>query len=379
MSDHWAIYIHVPFCRTKCGYCDFYSIDDLSALDDYVRCLTAEIRLRSPEKCSVTSVYFGGGTPSLLKTRQVAQILELVHRYHAVSPDAEITLEANPGTIGRRFLADLKQAGINRLSIGVQSLDTWKLSFLNRIHTVRQALACIDHACEAGFDNIGIDLIYGIPGETAHGWIEELHRAQALPVRHLSCYMLTVEPGTPLYRRQQAGTCRFPSAEEKGERFTATARLLTENGYDHYEISNFARPGTYRSRHNCHYWDRLPYLGFGPAAHSFDGHTRSWNLSDVGRYVAELYQGRRPAAQAETLTRDQALLERVMLGLRTRSGIDVADWDRTASQPFARTFDRVLRVLNHRNWCRSSGERLALTLEGQAFLNPILEMFAADL
>ncbi|THB79501.1 MAG: radical SAM family heme chaperone HemW [Desulfobacteraceae bacterium] len=381
MSDPLALYIHVPFCVKKCGYCDFYSIEDHTPKNDYVSGLITELRLRAQglkESMDprVTSIYFGGGTPSVLDLDHLGSILDEISCHFHITPDTEITLEVNPGTVDPNYLHGLRQMGINRLSIGVQSFDDNKLRFLDRIHTGKQALDCYEQAVGAGFDNIGIDLIYAVPGERPWEWQQDLNRAADLSPAHLSCYMLMVEPGTLLNASVVNGSVDPPPPESRCAMFTSTSIFLKGCRYEHYEISNFARSHSLRSRHNTHYWKRLPYMGFGAGAHSFDGSTRSWNPNDVYQYIDDLGQQVLPASEEETLTTDQVLLELIMLGLRTCEGIDIRQFNRFSAAPFEKKFEKIIRQLKEKGWCRVTPETLALTLEGQSFLNPVLEMFA---
>jgi oxygen-independent coproporphyrinogen-3 oxidase len=289
LSDSVSVYIHVPFCLKKCSYCDFYSTGTLSFLPAYVKGLQQEIEIRGKAKKKARTIYFGGGTPSLLPLEDVEKILETIRVCYRVSGNAEVTFEVNPGTVDESYLSGLKKLGVNRLSIGVQSFDPGKISVLGRIHTVDQSIGAIGAAESAGFENIGFDLIYGTPGETPKTWIRDLKTALGFKAAHLSCYMLTLEPGTPLAARYEEGLFQAPGPDLLTDLFTTTAVFLEQQGYEHYEISNFARGRKNRSRHNSNYWKMTPYDGFGPSAHSlgFPGETdpaspvRSWNLADV--------------------------------------------------------------------------------------------------
>ena len=297
-----GVYVHIPFCLRKCLYCDFYSTADLSLKPAFLEALITEIAATDPGELVFDTIYFGGGTPSLLSPPEVARILGgLFSRFHFQEP-VEITLEANPGTVGLESLKGLRSAGVNRLNIGVQSFQDENLAQLGRIHSAAQAQEALAAARRAGFGELGLDLIYGLPGQRRPAWFTDLRRALAYQPEHLSCYMLTLEPGTPLAERHRFGRFRPAPEARVAELFMATSEFLAGRGYLHYEVSNFARCGPSGcrqarvSRHNSKYWSHAPYLGFGPAAHSFLPPKRFWNHRDVARYVEDLRAGRRPLA-----------------------------------------------------------------------------------
>jgi putative oxygen-independent coproporphyrinogen III oxidase len=406
LSDPLSVYIHVPFCLKKCSYCDFYSSQSLFCLPAYVASLEQEIEIRtgqnarsgSPDQTcrvpqQVNTLYFGGGTPSLMPLEDVKKILTTLRTCYQVTKDAEVTVEVNPGTVDQDYLAGLKSLGVNRLSIGVQSFDDDKIKVLSRIHTTGEAIRAIEAAQSAGFDNIGLDLIYGTPGETMATWTRDLQIALGFKVAHLSCYMLTLEPGTPLQTQYEQGLFPAPGPGLLTDLFMATAAFLEQHGFDHYEISNFARGIQNRSQHNSAYWQMKPYDGFGPAAHSFGfsgkkaqgqgdscrvSPVRSWNVSDVNGYIQALSAGRLPVQEQEELSVQQQVLERVMLGLRTRDGIDIAAVDKITGQDFSATFDRLLDRLERQGlggFVDGPGKRFSLTLSGRARLDSIVEAF----
>ncbi|GAB6097984.1 radical SAM family heme chaperone HemW [Desulfatiferula olefinivorans] len=323
-----GLYIHVPFCVQKCPYCDFYSVTDLSLRNDWVRAVTIEIQrvaaAECPEHRTVDTVYFGGGTPSVLSATHIGALLMAVSKAYHLTADVEITLEMNPGTVTADFLKDLMAIGVNRLSVGVQSFDDRSLSFLGRIHTAGEAEAILGAARDQGFWNVGLDIIHGLPGQTPQALEKDLDRALSFEPAHLSCYMLTYEDGTPLFKRLETGLIT-PLAEAPAARlFTIVMDRLGREGYLHYEISNHARTPDTRSRHNMKYWDALPYRGFGPSAHSYrpGEHKRSWNVRDIGSYLDRINRGLSAEESHEILSRDQEITEAVYLGLRKRSGID---------------------------------------------------------
>jgi len=321
-----GIYIHIPFCLSKCGYCDFYSVTSTEKIPRYINSLLKEMKMYRGRFESVDTLYLGGGTPSLLDSNQLADVVKGIHEHFIVSADAEITIEANPGDITREKAESFFEAGINRISIGIQSFDDSTLSFLGRRHSSTGAISAIDNVRKAGFDNIGLDLIYGVPGQNLESWLKTLHTALSFDPEHLSCYQLTIEPSTPLGAKYRAGEVESPDEDILCEFFMKTSLLLEESGYTHYEVSNFAKGPEYMSRHNRKYWDHTPYLGLGPAAHSFAGNRRWWNHRSVARYIEEVDRRIPPIEKSELLTRTQLRLEALYLGLRTATGIDLRNF-----------------------------------------------------
>lgn len=381
MSDHLSIYIHVPFCIKKCVYCDFYSDTQLSFIPEYIRSLEKEMGLRSEKQAGqrVDTLYFGGGTPSVLNIHQVETVLKTIQKNFRMSPDAEITFEVNPGTIDEHYLAALKDIGINRLSLGIQSFNSEKLAFLKRIHSVRQGRDAVEYAQKAGFDNISLDLIYGLPFETKDIWRMDLTTAIQMMPTHLSCYMLTIEPGTPLDENLQNKKFSPISLDILWNLFEKTSRILEASGYEHYEISNFSRGKKNRSAHNSGYWNMKPYLGFGPAAHSFDGDIRSWNIRDIAGYICKLESEHLPVEETEVLTVDQKMLEMIMLRLRTLEGIDLTDFKHRFGISFESRFEQIIDQVCSASMGTIEENRFFLTLEGKTHLNNIVEVFSQTL
>jgi oxygen-independent coproporphyrinogen-3 oxidase len=373
-----GLYIHVPFCRTKCPYCDFYSLTDDQSIPDTIDALLGELNLRRQSVALVDSIYFGGGTPSVLTPRQIGRILDRVHACFSVTPDVETTLEVNPGTADRNRLAAYRETGINRLNIGLQSLNDQTLSFLGRIHTAEKGVDTYRRAREAGFENVGLDLIYGVPGQTRERWETELSDVVALAPDHLSCYTLTLEPGTPMAAQVHSGQIQPMDEQMVGDLFSFTADYLNGNGYRRYEISNFARATTpdgcdRRSRHNRKYWTLAPYLGFGPAAHSFLDNTRWWNHRSLTAYLADLKTGALPVAETETLTREQQIMEFIYLGLRQTDGIDTADFARRFDEPFFDRFEATVSPLVRERLIARLPGRICLTGRGMRFLESVVD------
>lgn len=324
-DDAPGLYIHIPFCRSKCLYCGFYSSLSTNLIPDFLKALGQEIDLYHQEFSTFDTVYFGGGTPSLLGLGELGTILELVRKRFSISSLAEITLEANPADLDQQGLSALHQLGFNRLNLGVQSFDDNLLAFLGRRHSRHEALHAITAAQTAGFDNLGIDLIYGVPGQEIPTWQETVRLALSFRPAHLSCYQLTMEPETPLQLRLLHDNLALPDDDRRADFFFHTAATLREAGYHHYEVSNFARDDAFCSRHNQKYWRHVPYLGLGPAAHSFRGDRRWWNKPDLAQYLRECGKGSPPVEAVESLTPDDLRLETLFLGLRTSRGVDLTD------------------------------------------------------
>lgn len=320
-----GLYVHVPFCRNKCRYCDFYSEQQSDALvSSYLKALFHEIDLYAdtypPQGSSIGTVYIGGGTPTTLNPEQIGSFLRHLGMHYPVDSNAEITMEVNPGSISAESLVRYRESGVNRLSIGVQSFDPDVLRCLGRIHTADEGESLVLSAFQAGFDDVGIDLIYGIPNQSAVSWKTTLSKTLSLNLSHISAYALSWSQATPLGRDIASG--RYPRPNEKtvSDMYLLAHDMLSNAGYEHYEISNFARPG-HRCRHNEAYWTGEPYLGIGPSAHSFIENRRFWNVPDVRRYINVLSQHRLPVTDQEDLTAGQRTLEQIALGLRRREGI----------------------------------------------------------
>lgn len=313
-----AVYIHIPFCARKCAYCDFASFPGASqqARAAYVDALMEEIRTFGGKR-HCESVFFGGGTPTLLSAEQLAAILQAVRESFDVAEDAEITVEANPGTVDEPKLRALRAAGVNRISLGAQSADDGLLKMLGRIHRWQDAVDAVELARKCGFDNISVDLMYALPGQTKEQWLDTLHKAAALPIAHISCYSLILEEGTPLHDSVMAGELALPDEDLALEMHRMTLPELQKQGFERYEISNYCRDGR-ASRHNCVYWERGDYAGFGCAAHSMVDEVRYANPGDLAAYMA----GERRLDE-QPLTAQDALEETLMLTTRMAKGVDL--------------------------------------------------------
>ncbi len=370
-----GIYVHVPFCRRKCPYCDFFSITDMGFVDAWQAALLDEIRMATGFTGPVDTIYFGGGTPSVLGGSRIRTLLEALYQSFDIDGQAEITLEANPGTLAPDQLLQYREAGVNRLNIGVQSFNAVALDFLGRIHSGEEAAATLCRARAAGYENIGLDLIYALPGQTMAHWRQDLEAALDFDPEHLSCYLLTYAPGTPLSAQLHQRKFSPLSESLSREMFLATHDCLTARGYIHYEISNFARTSALKSRHNQKYWSHAPYLGLGPAAHSYAGGSRWWNTASVASYVKAIRAGRAPVAAAEELTPEQKMIEAIYLGLRRAEGIRVAGFERRFGVDFREHFADVLKRCRRAGYLALAEGRCALTREGMLYADAIAADF----
>jgi len=374
-ADPAGIYMHIPFCVQKCPYCDFYSVTDHSLKQPLVASLLKEIQMRGSRSLCADTLYMGGGTPSTLNPAQLSTLLHAARQRFTMLPDAEITVEVNPGTVDRKALEAYRRTGINRISIGVQSFLPSHLHFLERVHTSGQAVQAITSARDAGFDNIGLDLIYGIPGQTVEAWRQDLEKALEFEPEHLSCYMLTFEAGTPMDDRRKKGAVHPVSDKEMEKLFDMTRVFLEARGYLQYEVSSYARSDKYRSRHNQKYWSSTPYIGLGPSAHSLAGNRRSWNHRAIKQYIHRLNSGMHPTESEEILTREQQMIEFVYLGLRQVSGIDLDLFHDTYSQNFHGLFKDTISLLQKEACLTVSPTHCFLTPKGMRFLDSIVSMF----
>jgi oxygen-independent coproporphyrinogen-3 oxidase len=322
--EHPGLYVHIPFCRTKCPYCGFYSITSLSLIEPWFQALENEVRRHKDGFGSFETLYVGGGTPSVLESRDLERILHTLSRHLNLGQCIEWTVECNPGDVTREKAHALKAMGFNRVSLGVQTFDDGELAFLGRRHTAEEAVKAFETLRAARFENVGLDLVYGLPGQGGQAWVRNLRKAMELAPEHLSCYQLTIEEDTVFSEMVQDGRLILPTLSrlqrEMAGLFLMTSRFLEDEGYIHYEVSNFARGEARVSRHNVKYWRHAPYLGLGPSAHSFRCTTRWWNVRSVVRYLSLLQTGQSPVEGSENLTPDQLTLESIALGLRTSEG-----------------------------------------------------------
>lgn len=322
-----GIYIHIPFCKQRCTYCDFYkeigSTDN--QVDTFTDTLIQEIQLRKSylNGDNIGTVYFGGGTPSVLNFNQFRRIFDEIHHVFNVDNDAEVTMEANPDDLTDAYLETLSSLPFNRLSIGIQSFNNKHLKIINRRHDAQQAKNAVINARKHGFQNISIDLIYALPGQTIEDWKKQLEEAFNLNVEHISAYGLTYEEGTALWKQRNKGLVKVTEDEVTLQMFNYMRLKMIEKGFEFYEISNYAKPG-FRSRHNSAYWQFVPYLGLGPSAHSFDGKSRQWNIASVQKYIQSI-SILKPSFEKEVLSEQDFYNDFIMVSLRTSDGISLAD------------------------------------------------------
>lgn len=317
-----GIYLHIPFCKQACHYCNFHFSTSVHLRQEMINAMQQELLLRKDYITeSIDTIYFGGGTPSLLKATDIEKMLQTVYENYRVNECAEITLEANPDDMHPDSVKAWKETGINRLSVGIQSFNEAELQWMNRAHTATEALKSIELAREAGIENISIDLIYGSQLLSDEQWVANLHKAIALQVTHLSCYALTVEPRTALHHFITHNKVADTDSEKQSRHFEMMQDILSHAGFIQYEISNFCKPG-YQSRHNSSYWQGISYSGIGPAAHSFNGKSRQWNIAHNKKYIDGITTGNLPT-ETETLTVIQQMNEHIMIRLRLLDGISL--------------------------------------------------------
>lgn len=379
-----GLYIHIPFCASKCAYCGFYSIPSQKLKSEFLEALKREIAERKDYLHGehISTIYFGGGTPSLLSVLEINELLSIIKDQYEIEADPEITLEANPDTLSIDYLVALRKMGINRLSIGIQSFFDNDLQYLSRRHNAEHALHCIAWAKDAGFDNLSLDLIYGLPTSDADQWNRNLDHFFQSGAQHLSAYALTLEPNSILTKQIEMGKAKPISDDDAVRDYEILCRRAKENGFLHYEISNFCQP-RHASRHNSSYWNRTPYAGFGPSAHSFDGSSRQWNVSSVSQYIESgastpLSNHRvsilsTQQLNKEILTPEQAYDEYVMLKLRTAWGIDLKYMKREMGERFSSYCEQKAQPLVAQGKITQTREFLHLNDEQMLFADGIAE------
>ncbi len=378
-----GIYIHIPFCRQACHYCNFHFATSLRLKDELIAALVKEIVISSSftkqkgeadePKDIIETIYFGGGTPSILNTEDLKIIMEALQNKFLIAPGAEITLEANPDDINTEKLKQWKKIGINRLSVGIQSFQKNELSWMNRAHTAADSLRCIDEIFSAGYSNFSIDLIYGSPLLSDDDWQKNAAIVIEKKIPHISCYALTVEPKTALAKMIAQHKRETVDAEKQAAQFLLLMNWMKQAGYEHYEISNFALPGM-RSKHNSSYWQGKNYYGFGPSAHSFDGKSRRWNIANNALYIKSLQKNIIPFEE-EILTPTQQLNEYIMTSLRTLEGLDLKKIENDFGEKFHTKLQEASIKWQNGNKLVSHNSKLILTTEGKLFADGI----AADL
>lgn len=366
-----GIYIHVPFCKSKCAYCNFFSLVTEKKVDDYVEALKKEIVDRRSYLGDelVETIYFGGGTPSLLPTKYVEEILELLHKNYNIISNPEITLEINPDTIDKEKMFALKQLGVNRMSIGIQSFHDDDLRYLGRRHDSRHAMQVLEDLKAVDFEKITLDLIYGMPTLTEEKWNKNLDIFFSTGITHLSAYALTVEPKTILGQKIEKGELQGVSEEETILHYDVLVERTKVNGFEHYEISNFAKDGC-RSQHNSIYWKDVKYLGLGPSAHSYDGNSRQWNVSNLTKYI-QLVGNSEEYYEKEILTLDDKFNEYVMTSLRTSWGCDVEKIERDYGKSYSSHFLKNVKKYLGAGEMLKDVNTYKLTDEGMLFADGI--------
>lgn len=372
MADKLGIYIHIPFCRSKCDYCDFYSLagrDD--RMDQYQKALLSHIKETAPlaQDFPVDTIYIGGGTPSYYGAKRLKELLGVIRKLYKAEKDAEVTVECNPDSVDVKSLKILRKAGVNRLSMGMQSANACELERIHRIHTPQQVNEAATAARKAGFTNLSLDLIYGLPGQTMDSWKATVEHALSLIPQHLSCYGLKVEEGTPLAARVAQGEV-LPDDDQQADLYLWTVGRLERAGYPQYEISNFAKPG-FASRHNLRYWLTQPYIGFGPGAHSDFGGRRYSFVRDLDAYIQGVLQGGDIIDESEIIPKRERCGEYLMLRLRTVQGINEQEYRSTYFMDFAPLQAR-LEQFRAQGWAEQTDGRWHFTPQGFLLSNQLI-------
>lgn len=367
-----GLYIHIPFCKQKCIYCDFYSETRRELIPFLVEALAHEMELRCDYVGGevIDTVYFGGGTPSLLKPNDFERLFAAIDRRFTLSSQAEVTLEANPDDLTEEYVKAVTALPFNRISMGVQSFDDYYLGLLNRRHTAKQALQALERVRRHGIDNVSLDLIYGLPYQATAHWENDLDRALDTGASHLSAYGLTYEEGTPLWKLREDERIAPATEEEMNEMYRLLLAKTEAAGLERYEISNFARPG-FRSRHNSAYWRQVSYVGIGPAAHSFDGRSRQWNVSSIEKYIGSLARNLVPA-EREVLSPEEQYNDFVMVSLRTAEGIDLKRLEQLFGGGLRAYCEKNMRTFLHEDLLERADDRVRLTTEGILVSNRIM-------
>ncbi|MEW5735934.1 MAG: radical SAM family heme chaperone HemW [Thermodesulfobacteriota bacterium] len=376
-----GLYVHVPFCVKKCRYCDFFSIPEIGFIPDYVAALQAEIRLAGSlhPDLSFDTVYLGGGTPSLLSPRQLEEILMALRRSFRIAPYAQVSMELNPGTIDPPKLAAYRGMGVSRVNLGVQSFDDDALVFLGRIHDAKTARRAMELCREAGFCEVGADLILAVPGRGMRSLADDLKTLLSFSPEHLACYLLSLEPGTPLTLSAEQGAFTPFSGDRAAADFLFVCHVLEKRGFRHYEVSNWSRGPDHLSLHNVKYWQGAPYLGLGPAAHSFTNGVRWSNHRSLSAYLYDLSEGSLPVRAKEELTKHQRMLERLYLGLRCDTGLCVPDFAAEFFPEAPALWQDEIRSLAANRMARWDGSTLFLLPRGMLVLDAVVGRLAGRL
>ncbi|MBE9518509.1 MAG: radical SAM family heme chaperone HemW [Bacteroidetes bacterium] len=355
-----GIYIHIPFCRQACRYCDFYFSVSLQHMDPFVDALVEEIRQKGESNAgrSLETFYLGGGTPSLLSGPHLEKIINAIHKYHSFQENSEWTIECNPDDLDISTVKNLRILGFNRLSIGIQSFHERDLEIMRRSHNAAQAEASVRLASSGGFENITMDLIYGIPGQSLGEWEENIEKVLSLPVSHLSAYHLTFEPGTVFDHWRKKGRLFTVTEDESVDQYTRLREKLLSAGFDHYELSNFGRKGIV-SKHNMLYWSGAAYMGLGPSAHSYDGERRSWNISSLKEYIRGIANGEE-IGETEHLTSKELYHDYLITSLRTKWGADPAHIEEVFGPGFRMHFEKQVQAFLKKGSMSLRGGKLCI-------------------
>ena len=374
-----GIYLHIPFCKQACHYCDFHFSTSLSKKNEMLKALQTELVLQKNYLGAqpIQTIYVGGGTPSLLKASELQLLIDQITAHFNLSADAEITLEANPDDLDPQKVKELKQTSINRFSIGIQSFFEEDLRWMNRAHTAQEAESAIKRVQDAGFDNITIDLIYGYPLLSNEKWEHTIHQTIDLQIPHISSYAMTVEPQTALASFIRKGKQKALDETQSAEQFTQLMNHLEQAGFDHYEISNFAKPSKY-AQHNSNYWAGVPYLGIGPSAHSFNGESRQWNMANNALYLQSIENKKIPA-ELEILTVINRINEYIMTSLRTNRGMNIAHINNEFGEEYATNIEQELDRFVEKGWIAIHDRVVVLTKAGKLFADYIAsELFVEE-
>ncbi|MEZ5023880.1 MAG: radical SAM family heme chaperone HemW [Chitinophagales bacterium] len=378
-----GIYIHIPFCKQACHYCNFHFSTTLQLKTKLLDAIVKEIEIRKnffqsdmKKSYSIDTIYFGGGTPSILSRSEIEFILEKLRQHYDVSSTVEITLEANPDDLTKSYLTDLKEAGVNRLSIGIQSFDDDLLKYMNRAHTAEESWAAIQNSLTAGFESLNIDMIYGIPGLSTQQWETSLADLIRLPVNHLSCYGLTIEPKTALMDFIKKKKSAAPDDDLLVEQFMVASNFLEQNGFRHYEISNYALNDQF-SKHNTAYWKGEPYLGLGPSAHSYQNNVRSWNIANNANYIKAI-ENNKSYFESENLAKTERFNEHIMTGLRTFWGINLDDIQQNFGAVYKNHLETQLHKIDPIHIKQMNDQTIKLSKTGWLWTDSILEQLFYD-
>ena len=366
-----GLYLHIPFCKKACYYCDFHFSTSSQHRDEMVSALRAELILQKDflKNEPVETIYFGGGTPSLLSADELKAIIDDIYDHYTVSSSPEITLEANPDDLNQEKVRELKTTLINRFSIGIQSFYIEDLIWMNRAHNSREAESAVKRVQDAGFENITVDLIYGYPLLSNEKWDSNIRKVIDFGIPHVSAYSMTVEPATALASFINKGKQPAMNEAQSADQFVILMESMNEAGFDHYEISNFAKPGQY-SRHNSNYWNRVPYLGIGPSAHSFKDSTRQWNIANNNLYMNSIGKGIIPA-EVENLTEANRINEYIMTSLRTAAGMDLEKVSAGFGSNYRSVIENELSKFSENNWVDQKGSLVTLTTTGKLYADHI--------